>query len=74
MCSRTILAKQIERVAKPGLKFNIGIECETYIVRRDPSAHNCIAPNDSRNTIPKAAYYARRSLLNLGSSMTLSRR
>ena len=65
MCSRTVLAKQIERAAKLGLKFNIGIECETYIVRRDPSAHNGIAPNDPRDTIAKAAYDASLTLLNL---------
>jgi glutamine synthetase len=65
MCSRTVLAKQIERAAKLGLKFNIGIECETYIVRRDPSSHNGIAPNDPRDTIPKAAYDASLTLLNL---------
>ena len=65
MCSRTVLAKQIERAAKLGLKFNLGIECETYIVRRDPSAHNGIAPNDPRDTIAKAAYDASLTLLNL---------
>src|SRR4029079_18786700 len=65
MCSRTILAKQIEADAKLGLKFNIGSECETYIVRRDPTAHNGIAPNDPRDTIAKAAYDASLTLLNL---------
>ena len=47
------------------MKFNLGIECETYIVRRDPSAHNGIAPNDPRDTIAKAAYDASLTLLNL---------
>ena len=65
MCSRTVLAKQVERAAKMGLKFNLGIECETYIVRLDPSAHNGIAPNDPRDTIAKAAYDATLTLLNL---------
>jgi glutamine synthetase len=65
MCSRTVLAKQVERAAKMGLKFNLGVECETYIVRRDPSAHNGIAPNDPRDTIPKAAYDASLTLMNL---------
>ncbi len=65
MCSRTILAKQVERAAKMGLKFNLGIECEVYIVRKDPSAHNGIAPNDPRDNIPKAAYDASLTLLNL---------
>jgi glutamine synthetase len=47
MCSRTILAKQVERAAKMGLRFNLGIECEVYIVRKDPAAYS-IAP-----TIPQ---------------------
>ena len=65
MCSRTVLARQVDRAAKLGLKFNLGIECETYIVRRDPTAHNGFAPNDSRDTIAKAAYDATLTLLNL---------
>ncbi|HKR78634.1 MAG TPA: hypothetical protein VJR69_02925 [Nitrospira sp.] len=65
MCSRSILAKQVTRAAKLGLKFNLGVECETYIVRLDPSAQNGIAPNDPRDTIPKAAYDASLTLLNL---------
>ncbi|HEX5931515.1 MAG TPA: type III glutamate--ammonia ligase [Methyloceanibacter sp.] len=65
MCSRTALAKQVERAAKMGLTFNLGVECETYIVRLDPSAHNGIAPNDPRDTIAKAAYDASLTLMNL---------
>ena len=65
MCSRTALAKQVERAAKLGLKFNLGIECEIYIVRLEPAAHNGIAPNDPRDTIHKAAYDASLTLLNL---------
>src|SRR5262245_63665478 len=65
MCSRTVLAREVERAAKMGVKFNLGVECETYIVRLDPSAHHCIAPNDPRDTIPKAAYDASLTLLNL---------
>ena len=34
-------------------------------MRRDPSAHNGIAPNDPRDTIAKAAYDATLTLLNL---------
>src|SRR4029078_2424249 len=58
MCSRTVLARQVDRAAKLGLKFNLGIECETYIVRLDQAAHNGFAPNDPRDTIAKAAYDA----------------
>ena len=65
MCTRTILAKQVERAAKMGLKFNLGIECEVYIVRTDPSAHNGIAPNDPRDKIPKAAYDTSLTLINM---------
>ncbi len=65
MCSRTILARQVERAAKMGLRFNLGIECEVYIVRKDPAAHNGIAPNDPRDNIPKAAYDASLTLINL---------
>lgn len=65
MCTRTILAKQVERAAKMGLKFNLGIECEVYIVRKDPSAHNGIAPNDPRDNIAKAAYDTSLTLINM---------
>src|SRR6185369_13895048 len=65
MCSRTILAKQVERAAKLGLRFNLGIECEVYIVRRDPSRHNGIAPNDPRDNIAKAAYDVSLTLINM---------
>ena len=65
MCSRTILAKQVERAARMGLKFNLGIECEVYIVRRDETAHNGILPNDPRDNIAKAAYDTSLTLINL---------
>ena len=65
MCSRTILAKQVERATKMGLRFNLGIECEVYIVRKDAAAHNGIAPNDPRDNIAKAAYDASLTLINL---------
>ncbi len=65
MCSRSALAKQIDRAAKLGLKLNLGIECETYIVRLDPSAPNGIAPNDPRDNISKAAYDVSLTLINM---------
>lgn len=65
MCSRTALAKQIERAAKLGLTFNLGIECETYIVRLDEYAQNGFAPNDQRDTLAKAAYDVSLTLLNM---------
>jgi len=65
MCSRAILAKQVERAAKMGFKFNLGIECEVYIVRKEPTALNGIAANDPRDTLPKAAYDVALTLLNM---------
>ncbi len=64
MCSRTVLARQVERAAKMGFTFNLGIECEVYIVRRDEEAHNGIAPNEPLDNIGKAAYDLSLTLLN----------
>ncbi len=64
MCSRTILAKQIERAASHGLQFNLGIECEVYLVRKDENADNGIAPNEPLDVMSKAAYDLSLTLLN----------
>ena len=64
MCSRTVLARQVERAAKLGLGFNLGVECEVYIVRTDEAAHNGIRPNDPRDHIRKAAYDLSLTTLN----------
>ena len=61
MCSRTILQQQVERAAKLGLTFNLGIECEVYIVRREG---NGIVPNQDRDDLAKAAYDFAGTLLN----------
>lgn len=61
MCSRTVLSRQIERAAKMGLQFNLGIECEVYIVRRNDDG---IEPNDPRDNLAKAAYDFAGTLLN----------
>ena len=53
MCSRTILCKQVERAAEMGLRFNLGIECEIYLVQRDGDK---VVPHNPRDTIHKAAY------------------
>ena len=53
MCSRTVLQKQLDRAANMGLQFNLGIECEFFLVRRDG---NKIVPANPRDTIAKAAY------------------
>ena len=61
MCSRTILQQQVARAAKLGFTFNLGIECEVYIVRREG---NGIVPNQDRDNLAKAAYDFAGTLLN----------
>ena len=61
MCSRTILQRQIDRAAAHGLQFNLGIECEVYIVQRDG---NKIEPNNPYDDIAKAAYDVQLTLEN----------
>ena len=53
MCSRTVLARQVERAAAQGLRFHLGIECEVYLVRR---AEGGIVPANPNDAIPKMAY------------------
>jgi glutamine synthetase len=53
MCSRTVLAQQVERAAKLGLQFNLGIECELYVVDNSDGA---VKPHNPRDTLAKAAY------------------
>lgn len=62
MCSRNVLLRQIERARSHGLQFNLGIECEIYLVKKangKPIPHN---PND---TTDKAAYDFTLTLDNL---------
>ena len=56
-----VLQQQVERAAKLGLTFNLGIECEVYIVRREG---NGIVPNQDRDNLAKAAYDFAGTLLN----------
>src|SRR5215472_16024293 len=53
MCSRNVLQRQIERLAKHGLRFNLGVECEIFLVRREGDALRAANPLD---VLPKAAY------------------
>lgn len=53
MCSRTILQRQVERAAEMGFVFNLGIECEMFLVRRDQSG---LRPANPLDVLPKAAY------------------
>ena len=53
MCSRTVLQQQIDRAAKLGLRFNLGVECEFFLVRKEGAG---IVPANPRDTLAKAAY------------------
>lgn len=53
MCSRNVLQRQIDRLAKHGLGFNLGVECEVFLVRRDGKG---LAPANALDVLPKAAY------------------
>jgi glutamine synthetase len=53
MCSRNVLCRQVERAAGMGLQFNLGIECEVYVVDNSDGA---IKPHNPNDWIPKAAY------------------
>jgi glutamine synthetase len=53
MCSRTILKRQVERAAARGLVFNLGIETEFYLVRRDDGR---VVPANPKDVLAKAAY------------------
>lgn len=53
MCSRSVLRRQVERAARMGFRFNLGIECEIYLVRREGDR---ILPANPKDVLPKAAY------------------
>ena len=53
MCSRNVLQRQIDRLTARGLKFNLGVECEIFLVRRDGDT---IRPANPLDVLPKAAY------------------
>jgi len=53
MCSRNVLSRQVERAAKLGLQFNLGIECELYVVDNNDGT---VKPHNPKDRIPKAAY------------------
>ena len=53
MCSRTILGNQLARARKMGLCFNLGIECEVFLVQREGDRVQPVNPFD---VLPKAAY------------------
>ena len=53
MCSRTVLGNQVARARKMGLRFNLGIECEVFLVQREGDRVQPVNPFD---VLPKAAY------------------
>ena len=53
MCSRNVLARQVERAKKMGLQFNLGIECEVYLVE---IKNGRPVPHNPKDSIEKAAY------------------
>ncbi|MEQ8666285.1 MAG: type III glutamate--ammonia ligase [Rhodospirillales bacterium] len=53
MCSRNVLIRQIKRAAEMGLQFNLGIECELYVV---DNSDGIVKPHNPRDIMPKAAY------------------
>ncbi len=53
MCSRAVLARQLERAAAMGIRFQLGIECEIYLVQREGDR---ILPANPLDVLPKAAY------------------
>jgi glutamine synthetase len=53
MCSRTVLKRQLDRAAAHGYVFNLGIETEFFLVRREDGA---VRPANARDLLPRAAY------------------
>ncbi len=53
MCSRVVLQRAVDRAAALGLRFNLGIETEFYLVRVENGQVEPANPND---TLEKACY------------------
>ena len=53
MDSRTVLQRAVDRAADLGFTFNLGIETEYYLVRREDGA---VVPANPRDLLEKAAY------------------
>jgi glutamine synthetase len=63
MDSRGILQRQTARAAERGLVFNLGIETEFFLVRREDGR---VVPANAKDVIPRAAYDVTGLLENLG--------
>src|SRR5712691_2405203 len=53
MCSRVVLPRAVDRAAELGLVFNLGIETEFYLVRRQNGA---VVPANTKDVLAKSAY------------------
>jgi glutamine synthetase len=53
MCSRVVLQRAVDRAAALGFTFNLGIETEFYLVRRE---NGSIVPANALDVLKKAAY------------------
>ena len=53
LCSRVVLQRAVDRAAALGLVFNLGIETEFYLVRRE---NGQVVPANPRDVLAKAAY------------------
>ncbi len=53
MCSRTVLRRQLDRLASLGMGLNLGIETEFFLVRREADR---VVPANAKDVIPRAAY------------------
>jgi glutamine synthetase len=53
MCSRAVLQRAVDRAAELGLVFQLGIETEFYLVRREDGR---VVPANPRDVLEKAAY------------------
>lgn len=62
MCSRTVLRRQLDRLATLGLGFNLGIETEFFLVNREDGK---VVPANPKDWIPRAAYDVTGLLENL---------
>lgn len=62
-CSRTILRRQCSAAAAMGYRFNLGIETEFFVLRRD--AQGSLVPYSDRDVLDKPAYDVRGLLDNL---------
>jgi glutamine synthetase len=62
-CSRTILGRVLEQARQLGLRFNLGVETEFFVLRRN--ADGSLAPASAQDTLEKPCYDLRGLLDNL---------